>query len=233
MADHSARGAHLSDIIISTSKVISIYKIVGISPPILRFRWFVNLTQTAVSGPASGIPRPAHGRTLERLPSTFVDETHALEWPGQPGSPVGLASEVGQRGHVARRLRRRFQIVGIDLHGDALHDNVQRKHNPQIVFLADQDAFHAGHRSGLDADPIADDEVGMGRYFPQPDSGAERLDFKIGERREGSPKTNQRKHPRHFKHTHPFPGIDPHKYIICKKGEFKVHLATVPPASAS
>ena len=81
---------------------------------------------------------------------------------------------------AASMLRGRLQVVSIDLDRHALHDHVQREHNPRLGFLADQHAFHPGHRSGLDTDPLTDDKIRMGLDFPLSDTRAQCFDFKIG-----------------------------------------------------
>jgi len=103
-----------------------------------------------------------------------------LKWPVRLGARVGPVSESKGWDYAASVLRCRFQVVSINFHRHALHDHVQREHNPKVAFLADQHAFHPGHRSGLDTDPLTDDKVRMGLDLPLPDTRAECLDFKIG-----------------------------------------------------
>ena len=78
------------------------------------------------------------------------------------------------------KLRRRFHVVSIDLHRNALHNHIQREYDPKVAFLADQHAFHPRHGSSLDTDPLTDDEVRMRFDFPLSDTNAECLDLKIG-----------------------------------------------------
>src|SRR5450756_1061480 len=108
------------------------------------------------------------------MPPEFVEEKHALEWLVRLGLLVMLVREVWRQDYAGGVLRRRFQIVRIDLHRHALHDHVQREHNPKVVLLADQHAFHPHHGSGLDANPLADDKVGVGSIFrcPRPERSA-------------------------------------------------------------
>src|SRR5450759_2465677 len=184
------------------------------------------------AGVSRGTEEQSHGHRLAKMPPEFVEEKHAPEWPAGLGLLVGLAREVGRQEYAARVLRRRFQIVRIDLHRHALHDYVEREHNPKVVFLADQHAFHPRHRSSLDADPLADDEVGVGLNSPLSETGAERFDFKIGKRREDSSKTNQRHDTWHFEYAHALPGIDAHKHVIWKEWQLEIHPATVLPTVA-
>src|ERR1700674_1473041 len=143
---------------------------------------------------------------------------------------MGTACEGKWQDCAENMLRRRLQVVSIDLDRHALHDHIQRKHNPKVAFLADQHAFHPGHRSGLDTDPLTDDKIRMGLDFPLSDTRAQCLDFKIGKRRQSSSKTNQRQHTRHFEHADAVAGIDMHKTIIWKKWQIEVYLAPVLPA---
>src|ERR1700675_3765348 len=121
-----------------------------------------------------------NGYRLANLPPEFVEEKHALDWPVRLGSLMGTACESEWQDCSASILRGRLQVVSIDLHCHALHDHVQREHNPKVAFLADQHAFHPGHRSGLDTDPLTDDKIRMGLDVPLSDTRAECLDFKIG-----------------------------------------------------
>ncbi|HKM85171.1 MAG TPA: hypothetical protein VJW96_03130 [Terriglobales bacterium] len=104
--------------------------------------------------------------------------------------------------------------------------------NSKVVLLADQHTFHPRQRSSFDADPLPDDKVGMGLDLSLSETGAERFDFKIGERREVSSKTDQRQHARHLEHAHAVPGIDAHKHVVWKERQLEVHLAAVSPTVA-
>src|SRR5258708_12503052 len=102
-----------------------------------------------------------------------------LACPVRLDSLVALACKVECQRCTASPLCRRFQVVSIDLHRHALHDHVQREHNPEVAFLADQYAFHPGHRSGLDSDPLTDDKVRVALDFSLSATCAPAFYFKI------------------------------------------------------
>src|ERR1700687_3313230 len=107
------------------------------------------------------------------MPPEFVEAKHVLEWPVRFGARVGPACEAKWQHCAGGILCRRVPVVSINLHRHALHDHIQREHNPKVAFLADQHAFHPGHRSSLYTDPFTDDKVRMRLDFPLSGTSAE------------------------------------------------------------
>jgi hypothetical protein len=114
-------------------------------------------------------------------------------------------------------VRRRFEFESVNLDRDASHERVKREHYSKLVLKSEQYAFHPTHRPRFDTDSLANDQVRMRFDCALPKTGAQRLDFKIGEGREASSKTHQRQYPGHFEHSCTFPGIDMYKYVVRKK----------------
>jgi len=99
--------------------------------------WFESLCIGCPAGVYRRTNQHSNRYRLANLPPEFFEEKHALDWPVRLGLLVGPAGEARGQDCAASMLRRRFQVVRVDLHRHALHDHVQREHNPKVVFLAD------------------------------------------------------------------------------------------------
>lgn len=72
---------------------------------------------------------------------------------------------------------KRFQVGGIDLHGDTLHNHVYCQHNARVVLMAQDNAVHAGERTLTDSGFFADVQKGVRRGIVPVKAIAETLNF--------------------------------------------------------